>query len=143
MSEEEKERIKELIRLLYRDDLSQFGKRNLETYINKLIAETEKVKQLEKENEELKEEKERTIGLYAQASLNVKSLNGMVNELDNKVKLKDKAIEELQKENEQLRDIKNKAIGHINACKTNLGNYVLSPSEMECLLEILKEEEND
>ena len=52
-------------------------------------------------------------------------------------------ISKLQKENEQLRDIKNKAIGHINACKTNLGNYVLSPSEMECLLEILKEEEND
>jgi len=52
-------------------------------------------------------------------------------------------ISKLEKENEQLRDIKNKAIGHINACKTNLGNYALSPSEIECLLEILKEEEND
>ena len=58
MTEEEKEKIKEkikeLIRLLYRDDLSQYGKRNLETYINKLMEETEKVKQLEKENENLK-----------------------------------------------------------------------------------------
>ena len=49
-------------------------------------------------------------------------------------------IDKLQKENEHLRDVKNKAIGHINCCKTFLGNYVISPSEAECLLDILKEE---
>lgn len=56
MTKKEKEEIKDLMKLLYRNDLSQFGKRNLETYINKLIAETEKVKQLQKENKVLKEE---------------------------------------------------------------------------------------
>lgn len=76
---------------------------------NKLVQEH---LELEKENEELKEEKERAVGLYAQAGLNVKSLNGMVNELDNKVKLKDKAIEKLQKENQELKEkIKEYEIG--------------------------------
>ena len=50
-----------------------------------------------------------------------------------------KEIGRLQKENQKLRDVKNKAIGHINCCKTSLGNYLLSPSEVECLLDILKE----
>ena len=48
-------------------------------------------------------------------------------------------IDKLEKENQKLRDVKNKAIGHINCCKTSLGNYLLSPSEVECLLDILKE----
>ena len=52
-------------------------------------------------------------------------------------------IGELRKENEHLRDIKSKAIRHINCCKTSLGNYVLSPSEVECLLDILKESDID
>ena len=66
MSEEEKEELQELICLLYNEHISQYGKRKLEKYINKLqkevegertiiMAGAEKVKQLEKENKELKE----------------------------------------------------------------------------------------
>ena len=42
MSEEEKKEIKELIMLLYYNQLSQYGKRKLETYINKLQKELDK-----------------------------------------------------------------------------------------------------
>lgn len=44
MTEEEKEELKELIALLYNDNLSQYGKRKLETYISKLQKENELLK---------------------------------------------------------------------------------------------------
>ena len=52
-----------------------------------------------------------------------------------------KALKERQEDKErikELEDIKNKAIGHIECCKTALGNYILSPSETEYLLHLLK-----
>lgn len=50
-------------------------------------------------------------------------------------------IMNVQNELDNRNEIISKAIGHINACKTNLGNYVLSPSETECLLRILENKE--
>ena len=50
-------------------------------------------------------------------------------------------IDRQQKELDKKDKVINKAIGHIEACKTALGNYVLSPSETEYLLKILKNKE--
>ena len=50
------------------------------------------------------------------------------------------AIETLLTAYEKEKEKNSKAIGHIEACKTSLGNYILSPNETEYLLEILKEE---
>lgn len=50
------------------------------------------------------------------------------------------AINTLLNAYEKEKEKNSKAIGHIEACKTSLGNYILSPKETEYLLEILEEE---
>ena len=50
------------------------------------------------------------------------------------------AIKNLLTAYEREKEKNSKAIGHIEACKTSLGNYILSPNETEYLLSILKEE---
>lgn len=42
----------------------------------------------------------------------------------------------------QEKEKNSKAIAHIEACKTSLGNYILSPNETEYLLKILGKENN-
>lgn len=57
---------------------------------------------------------------------------------------KNKDILDVTREKVELKERINKAIGHIEACKTSMGNYILSQNETEYLLEILKgETEND
>jgi len=49
----------------------------------------------------------------------------------------------IQKQDTEINKLNKKisrAIAHIEACKTTLGNYILSPNETECLLNILDEE---
>jgi hypothetical protein len=50
------------------------------------------------------------------------------------------SIETLLSAYEKEKEKNSKAIAHIEACKTSLGNYILSPNETEYLLSILKEE---
>lgn len=49
----------------------------------------------------------------------------------------------MSKELEQEKEIRNKVIAYIEACKTSLGNYILSPSETEMVLNLLKENNNN
>ena len=49
-----------------------------------------------------------------------------------------KLINKQQKAIEELNEKISKAISHIEACKTTLGNYILTPNEIECLLNILR-----
>ena len=49
-------------------------------------------------------------------------------------------VNELKVELEKEKEKNSKAIGYIEACKTSLGNYILSPNETEYLLSILEEE---
>lgn len=50
MSEEEKKELQELLKLLYNDHISQYGKRKLEKYIQNLQKENELAKQSLKQN---------------------------------------------------------------------------------------------
>ena len=52
MTEEEKEELQELINLLYNGHISQYGKRKLEKYINKLQKENKMLKNLLKQAQE-------------------------------------------------------------------------------------------
>jgi len=53
MTEEEKEELQELINLLYNGHISQYGKRKLEKYIDKLQKENQELKNKLKEIEEI------------------------------------------------------------------------------------------